>query len=104
MLKIKKNIIKKDLVLIGAGHANIEVIRYLGKLKLDGLRITLISKNYNTTYSGMVPGYIEGIYEWDEINIDLIQLSLKYNINIIVAKVLKYHQKKIKFFLRIELP
>ena len=40
--------------------------------------------------------YIEGIYEWDEINIDLIQLSLKYNINIIVAKVLKYQQKKIK--------
>ena len=54
MLKIKKNIIKKDLVLIGAGHANIEVIRYLGKLKLEGLRITSNFKNYNTTYSGMV--------------------------------------------------
>ena len=42
----------------------------------------------------MVPGYIEGIYEWDEINIDLIQLSLKYNINIIVAKVLKISSKR----------
>jgi selenide,water dikinase len=104
MLKIKKNIIKKDLVLIGAGHANIEVIRYLGKRKIDGLRITLISKNYNTTYSGMVPGYIEGIYEWDEINIDLIQLSLKYNINIIVAKVLKISSKENKVFLKDRAP
>ena len=104
MLKIKKNIIKKDLVLIGAGHANIEVIRYLGKLKLNGLRITLISKNYNTIYSGMVPGYIEGIYEWDEINIDLIQLSLKYNINIIVAEVLKISAKENKVFLKDRAP
>ena len=48
----------------------------------------------------MVPGYIEGIYEWDEINIDLIQLSLKYNINIIVAKVLKISSKENKVFLK----
>ena len=48
----------------------------------------------------MVPGYIEGIYEWDEINIDLIQLSLKYNINIIVAKVLKISAKENKVFLK----
>ena len=50
--------------MLGAGHTDIEVIKYLGNLKLDGLRITLISKNYNTAYSGMVPGYIEGIYNW----------------------------------------
>ena len=100
MLKIKKNVIKKDLILLGAGHANIEVIKYLGNLKLDGLRITLISKNYNTTYSGMVPGYIEGIYNWEDINIDLIQLSYQYNINIIISEVLKISAKKRKIFLK----
>ena len=88
--------------MLGAGHANIEVIKYCN-LKLDGLRITLISKNYNTTYSGMVPGYIEGIYNWEDINIDLIQLSYQYNINIIISEVLKYQQKREKYFLKIDL-
>ena len=77
MHKIQNNIIKKDLVLLGAGHSNIEVIRYFGKLKLKGLRITLISKNTFATYSGMVPGFIEGKYKWNEINIDLIKLCNK---------------------------
>ena len=39
MLKIKDNIVKKDLILIGAGHSHIEVIKYLGKRKLHGLRL-----------------------------------------------------------------
>ena len=87
--------------MLGAGHANIEVIKYIETLNLDGLRITLISKNYNTTYSGMVPGYIEGIYNWEDINIDLIQLSYQYNINIIISEVLKeISAKKEKIFLK----
>ena len=100
MLKIKKNIIKKDLVLIGAGHANIEVIKYIGKLKLEGLRITLISNNYYTTYSGMVPGYIEGVYNWNEINIDLIKLSVQFNVNIIIAEILEISAKENRVFLK----
>ncbi len=100
MLKIKKNIIKKDLVLIGAGHANIEVIKYIGKLKLEGLRITLISNNYCTTYSGMVPGYIEGVYNWNEINIDLIKLSIQFNVNVIIGEILEISAKENRIFLK----
>ena len=48
----------------------------------------------------MVPGYIEGIYNWEEINIDLIQLSYQYNINIIISEVLKISAKENKIFLK----
>ena len=93
MIKTKDNIVKKDLVLVGAGHSHIEVIKYLGKLKLNGLRITLISKNPYCTYSGMVPGYIEGQYNWSEINIDVVRLAFKNNIRLILNEVVKISGK-----------
>ena len=65
-----KNITKKDLVLLGAGHSNIEVLRKFGIEPLRGLRLTIISNSYFSTYSGMIPGYLQGSYEWNEINID----------------------------------
>ena len=98
MHKKQNNIIKKDLVLLGAGHSNIEVIRFLGKKKINGLRITLITNNYYATYSGMVPGYIEGIYEWNDINIDLIELTYQNNIRIIIGEVVKILGEKKKNF------
>ena len=100
MHKTQNNIIKKDLVLLGAGHSNIEVIRYLGKQKLKGLRITLVSNDTYTTYSGMVPGYIEGKYNWNEINIDLIKLCYKNNIKIVIAEVSRISGKQNKVFLK----
>ena len=65
--KNKKKIIEKDLILLGAGHSNIEVLRYFGKNPLNGIRITLINNTYTSTYSGMIPGYIQGTYDWDNI-------------------------------------
>lgn len=40
-----------------------------------GLRLTMVAREAHTPYSGMLPGYIAGQYEWDEIHIDLLKLS-----------------------------
>ena len=66
---------RKRLLLVGGGHAHVEVLRAFGQRPLPGLEIVLVEPQARMVYSGMLPGWIAGHYRRTEIEIDLIGLA-----------------------------
>ena len=85
-MKVSSPIVK-HLILVGGGHSHLAVLKYLGMNPVPGLAVTLISRDINTPYSGSLPGYITGVYEFDEIHIDLRPLAQFANARIIQEEI-----------------
>ena len=65
----------KRLVLIGGGHAHVEVLRRFGMQPPASAELVLVSPQPDTPYSGMLPGWIAGHYTRNECHIDLARLA-----------------------------
>ncbi|MBS0243029.1 MAG: FAD-dependent oxidoreductase, partial [Proteobacteria bacterium] len=66
---------EQRLVLVGGGHAHAGVLLALGMKPETGLEVTVIAKELDAPYSGMLPGYVAGHYSLEECHIDLVKLA-----------------------------
>ncbi|MGJ8584754.1 MAG: selenide, water dikinase SelD [Marinosulfonomonas sp.] len=65
----------RNLLLIGGGHTHALLLRKWGMHPLPGARVTLVNPGPTAPYTGMLPGFVAGHYERDELNIDLVKLA-----------------------------
>ena len=62
------------LLLVGAGHAHLEILRRLILQPLPDVALTVVSVGNLHHYSGMVPGFLQGTYREDEIAVRIPDL------------------------------
>ena len=75
-----------DLVLIGAGHTNMHVVRMWRMQPIPDVRLTLVSPFSRATYSGMLPGTLAGLYPPEAMSIDLWRFCASCGVRLIVAE------------------
>lgn len=75
--------VRKRLVLIGGGHSHVFVLASLAMRPEPGVSATLIARELDAPYSGMLPGYVAGHYTLEECHIDLVRLAQRAGVRVV---------------------
>ncbi|MFN0056232.1 MAG: FAD-dependent oxidoreductase, partial [Planctomycetales bacterium] len=84
----------RDVVLIGAGHTNLHVVRMWRMGAIPDARLTLVTPFARATYSGMLPGTLAGLYRPEEMEIDLYRFTASCGVRLIVAEAVGLDAKQ----------
>ena len=86
-MTMDERLASRDIVLIGAGHTHMHIVRMWKMFPIRDTRLTLISPFSRATYSGMLPGTLAGLYEPDEMAIDLYRFAAPIGVRVIIEEV-----------------
>jgi pyridine nucleotide-disulfide oxidoreductase family protein len=77
----------RQLLLLGAGHAHVQVLSQMASAPWAGAQITLVAPHDRQLYSGMVPGFVAGHYTLEDCVIPLEPLVRRSGIRWIQRSV-----------------
>lgn len=84
----------KHLVIVGAGHAHLTILKHLQEFKNAGHDVTVVSASALHYYSGMGPGMLSGIYRPEEVRFNVKKMSQDRGAAFMEDKVVKIHPQK----------
>lgn len=84
----------KTLLIVGGGHASLPVIKMGRKWKKHNISIRLISAKPYLIYSGALPQFMAGFYEWNQTAIDLENLCERYGVPFTAGRVVSVNENK----------
>lgn len=84
----------KSVLLIGGGHAMMPVVRHLREHIPDSVQVSLVSDHPYLYYSGMVPEYLGGVYEENQVRLDLESLCERHGIGWELGRVVGIDTKR----------
>jgi NADH dehydrogenase FAD-containing subunit len=77
----------RNLLIAGGGHASLPIIKMGRHWKRKGLYVTLVSPHPFLIYSGTLPQYIAGFYNWEQTAVNLKRLCGRYGVRFIQAEI-----------------
>jgi selenide,water dikinase len=77
--------VDRELLLVGAGHAHVEVLRRWALRPLAGVRLRVLVDRPEAVYSGMVPGLVAGCYAPSELTIDVAALAARAGAELVLG-------------------
>ena len=86
----------KHLVVVGAGHAHLTVLKNLKEFKESGHRVTVVSSSPRHYYSGIGPGMLSGIYRPEEIWFNVKKMSEDRGADFVEDNVVKIRPQEKK--------
>lgn len=81
----------KKLLLAGAGHAHIGLLRRIANKRLDDpkeVEVSVITEQPQTIYSGMLPGWMAGHYNLRDISINITDLCKRARVTLIQRPII----------------
>jgi selenide,water dikinase len=79
--------VARELLLLGGGHAHLGVLRDLARRgAAPGARVTLVAREAEALYSGMLPGLIAGRFAREDCLLDLPRLARRAGARFILAE------------------
>jgi NADH dehydrogenase FAD-containing subunit len=80
---------RKHLILVGAGHAHMTVMKHLADFTSAGHTVTVVGPGPHHYYSGMGPGMLSGIYRPEDIRFNVKDMAIARGATFIEDLVVK---------------
>ena len=79
----------KRLLLAGGGQTHVLVLRDIARRRMTDVEIVVVAPSNQLRYSGMLPGWIAGHYQLEELTIDLVPLAQAAGAQLVTSHVTK---------------